>query len=466
MITLCLAGQLHDAGTFSTRSWTRRLHDMVAASGARPWYQRAAAPVAAALLAVLCASGPTLARAQGSADDALIAHGEYLAKAGDCIACHSAAGGKPFAGGLPMPTPMGKIYTTNITPDPDTGIGRYSEADFVRATREGVAKDGRNLYPAMPYPSYAKVSDDDMKAMYAYFMHGVEPVRQANRPSDIPWPLNMRWPLKLWNLVFLDKQVYVDKGGQDALWNRGAYLVQGLGHCGACHTPRGIGFNEKALDESGKAFLSGAAIDNWFAANLTGDTNTGLGRWTEADLATFMKRGANAHASAFGSMTDVINHSTQNLNDVDTKAIAHYLKAIAPAGRDEGGPYAYDPKATVAALLKPAGNAGAATYTTYCLHCHGVDGRGYAPMFAPLAGNPNVLEKDPSSLINVTLNGTGPLVIGGVPAPYPMPAYHGTLDDQQVADLLTFIRAGWNNQAPAVSSDQVAKLRKTTVAAP
>ena len=150
-----------------------------------------------------------------AADDALVARGAYLARAGDCVACHSAPRGKPLAGGLPMMTPLGAIYTTNITPDPDTGIGRYTEEDFARALREGVAKDGHNLYPAMPYPSYAKINDEDMHALYAYFMHGVTAVKQTNREPDIKWPLNMRWPLKLWNVVFLDKGVYRSKPGQD-----------------------------------------------------------------------------------------------------------------------------------------------------------------------------------------------------------------------------------------------------------
>lgn len=203
-------------------------------------------PFKAALLAmnVLLAAAPLAAHAD-SANDTLVARGAYLAKAGDCIACHSAPRGKLMAGGLPMMTPLGAIYTTNITPDPDTGIGRYSEEDFARALREGVAKDGHNLYPAMPYPSYAKVNDDDMHALYAYFMHGVTPVRQANREPDMKWPLNMRWPLKLWNAVFLDKGVYKTKPGKDVVWNRGAYLTQDSGTAGrairraASHSRRG-----------------------------------------------------------------------------------------------------------------------------------------------------------------------------------------------------------------------------------
>ena len=400
-----------------------------------------------------------------AADNALVQRGAYLAKLGDCVACHSAPNGKPFAGGLPMTTPMGRIYTTNITPDPDTGIGRYTEGDFARALREGVAKDGHNLYPAMPYPSYAKVNDDDVKALYAFFMNGVAPVQQASRASDIPWPLNMRWPLALWNMVFLDRGVYQDKPGKDVAWNRGAYIIQGLGHCGSCHTPRGIAFQEKALDESGSAYLTGAPLEGWFAANLTQEHNVGLGRWSQEDLAAFLKTGANAHASAFGSMTSVINNSTQAMNDTDIAAMASYLKSLPAAGGTGAPPYSYDAQATRVSLTRPANDAGARVYTGYCMHCHGVDGRGFAPMLAPLAGNPNVLEHDASSLINVTLNGTGDLVIQGVPAPYPMPNYAAVLNDREIADVLTFIRAGWNNGAPAVSAEEVAKLRKSTQAA-
>jgi alcohol dehydrogenase (quinone), cytochrome c subunit len=412
----------------------------------------------------LALGSPLLAHAAAN-DDPLVARGEYLAKAGDCVACHSAPKGKPFAGGLPMVTPMGKIYTTNITPDPDTGIGKWSEEDFEKALREGVAKDGHNLYPAMPYPSYAKVRDDDVKALYAYFMKGVAPVSQANRPSDIPFPLNMRWPLKFWNMVFLDKGVYRDKDGKDLAWNRGAYLIQGLGHCGSCHTPRGIAFQEKALDESGSAWLTGGVLDGWFASNLTGEQNVGLGRWSDADLTAFLKTGANAHATAFGSMTDVINHSTQAMNDQDLAAMSAYLKSLPAAGGTNAPAYAYDPKATAALLAHPANDAGAKVYTAYCMHCHGVDGRAFAPLLAPLAGNPNLLEKDASSLINVTLNGTQDLVIQGIPAAYPMPKYAAVLNDQQIADVLSFIRAGWNNGAPAVAAGDVAKLRKSTQAA-
>ncbi|MDR5760226.1 cytochrome c [Caballeronia sp. LZ035] len=425
-------------------------------------------PLCAALSAagmVFCLS-TAAARAADTANDALVARGAYLAKAGDCVACHSIPKGKPLTGGLKMMTPVGAIYSTNITPDPETGIGRYTEEDFARALRKGVAKDGHNLYPAMPYPSYAKINDDDMHALYAYFMHGVTPVNQANREADIKWPMNMRWPLKLWNMVFLENGAYQNKQGKDVAWNRGAYLIQGLGHCGSCHTPRGIAFQEKGLDESSSAFLTGSPLDNWFASNLSGEHNTGLGRWSEQDVATFLKTGANAHASAFGSMTSVINNSTQHLDDADIAAMAQYLKTLPAAGGTGAPAYSYDPRATRVSLARPAASdAGARVYTAYCMHCHGVDGRGFAPMLAPLAGNPNVLEKDASSLINVTLNGTEDIVLQGVPAPYPMPRYAPVLNDRQIADVLTFVRGAWNNNTPAVAPEDVAKMRKATQAA-
>ncbi|TMV85142.1 c-type cytochrome, partial [Thioclava sp. BHET1] len=206
----------------------------------------------------------------------LLAKGEYVARTADCVACHSTPDGKPFAGGLKMGTPLGAIYSTNITPDPKTGIGHYSLADFDRALRDGVAADGHRLYPAMPYPSYAKMSDDDLRALYAYFMHEVKPADVANRPSEIAPPMNQRWPLALWNAVFAGGGSYRPVAGKDAAWNRGAYLVQGPGHCGSCHTPRSVAFNEKAMDQSSKLYLSGALLDGWYAPSLRADPNTGL----------------------------------------------------------------------------------------------------------------------------------------------------------------------------------------------
>jgi len=203
--------------------------------------------------------------------DELVRRGEYVARLADCVACHSTPSSAPFAGGLEMATPMGSIYATNITPDKATGIGDYSLADFDRALRHGVARDGHRLYPAMPYPSYAKFGDEDVRALYAFFLRQVRPVPQRNAPSRIPWPLNMRWPLALWNAAFTEPGSYRAKATGDAQWNRGAYIVQGPGHCGSCHTPRGAAMNEKGLDESSPLYLAGALLDGWYAPSLRGD---------------------------------------------------------------------------------------------------------------------------------------------------------------------------------------------------
>ena len=191
------------------------------------------------------------APAASAPEIALVARGEYVARLGDCLACHTSDKGPAMAGGRELATPFGKVFSTNITSDKQTGIGQSSFEQFDRAVRRGVAADGHNLYPAMPYPSYAKVSEDDMRALYAYFQHGVAAVNQPNKPAEMHWPFSMRWGLMFWNWAFLDDTPFKPDAGKDAVWNRGAYLAQGLGHCGSCHTPRGIGFQEKAMSEAG-----------------------------------------------------------------------------------------------------------------------------------------------------------------------------------------------------------------------
>ncbi|MDI6936077.1 cytochrome c, partial [Serratia sp. Se-PFBMAAmG] len=316
-----------------------------------------------------------ISHAASAATDASVKQGEYLAKAGDCAACHTAAGGQPFAGGLKMSTPIGAIYSTNITPDKTHGIGDYSYDDFVKAVRGGVAKDGSSLYPAMPFPSYAKISDSDMHALYDYFMQGVKPVSQENRKSDIPWPLSMRWPLAFWRWTFADDRTYALVAGQSAQWQRGAYLVQGLGHCGSCHTPRGIGFQEKAMDQNSKGYLTGGTLEGWHAPDLTASPAAGLGSWSEQDIATFLKTGANKQGAAFGSMTDVIAHSTQYLSDEDLNAIAVYLKSL-PAADNTAAPQVSD--ATSQALFKgDVSQPGAQVYVAICAACLRTDGKGY-----------------------------------------------------------------------------------------
>ena len=386
-----------------------------------------------------------------------IERGAYVAKVGDCIACHAVQGGKPFAGGFPMPLPVGTIYSSNITPDPTYGIGKYSLEDFDRAVRHGVAPGGKYLYPAMPYPSYAKVTPEDMKALYAYFMQGVKPVAQPNKPPTMIWPLTIRWPLAIWNWMYVSEDhVYRPDPKQSAQWNRGAYLTEGLGHCGACHTPRGIGMQEKALSASGangSLFLSGAKIESWYARNLRGNDVGGLGNWSVADIVQLLKTGRNSSGAAVGSMTEVIHHSSQYWTDADLQAVAIYLKSL-PA--DPNKPKAPQP---VAPVPQPdLHSAGSLAYAQYCAVCHQNDGAGAAGVFPAMAGNPTVESRDALNLIHVILAGGKTAEVKGV-HPFTMPAFAGVLSDQQVADIATFVRSGWGNSGAAVSASEVAKVR-------
>ncbi|POT57823.1 alcohol dehydrogenase [Citrobacter amalonaticus] len=387
-----------------------------------------------------------------------LSQGQQLAAAGDCIACHTVGGGKSYAGGLKMSTPIGAIYSTNITPDKETGIGNYSYDDFAKAVREGVAKDGRNLYPAMPYTSYAKINDRDLHTLYDFFMHQIPAVKQQNRDSDIPWPLSMRWPLSVWNAVFHDDAVYQPDASRSAQWNRGAYLVQGLAHCGTCHTPRGIGFQEKALDQNDAAYLTGGTLEGWHAPDLTGNVKSGLGRWSAQDIAEFLKTGRTDSSAAFGSMTDVVAHSTQYLSSDDLEAVAVYLKSLKSSDPQAVAPKA-DTETSLALIKGDMSKPGAQEYMDNCSACHRIDGQGYAKTFPALAHNSAVLSDDPSSLISVVLRGGQMAVTQDAPTGLTMPDFAWRLNDKQVADLLTFVRSSWGNNAPAVTAEEVKDLR-------
>ncbi|MFB9137019.1 c-type cytochrome [Vibrio olivae] len=389
----------------------------------------------------------------------LIERGQYVAHLADCVACHTVPNEPAFAGGLPMGTPIGAIYSTNITPDPETGIGNYSLADFDRALRHGVAKDGDRLYPAMPFPSYEKMPDSDIEALYAYFMNDVEPVKKPNQETDIPWPLNMRWPLAFWSVMFTDSGTYEPKADQNEQWNRGAYLVQGPGHCGSCHTPRGFAMQEKALDESSDQFVSGATLDGWYAPSLRNDPNSGLGRWSEEDVYQFLKNGRNEHAVVYGSMTDAFNNSTQFMTDDDLYAIAHYLKSLPGNPEKDGEPWQHKPQKVSGELAKLPG---AETYMTRCSACHGSDGMGHKPWIPPLAGATSMLVSDDSSAVNVTLNGSGRAVAHGVPDAYRMPPFRQQLSDKEIAEVLSFVRTTWGNNGGEVSVDDVKAMREDT----
>ncbi|MBH3409275.1 cytochrome c [Pseudomonas putida] len=394
------------------------------------------------------------------ADEALVKRGEYLARAGDCVACHTAKGGQPFAGGLPMETPIGTVYSTNITPDA-SGIGQYSFADFDRAVRKGIAKDGSTLYPAMPYPSYARVSDDDMQALYAYFMQGVEPVAQPNKPTDIPWPLSMRWPLSIWRGLFAPEvKAWQAPAGADPVVSRGAYLVAGLGHCGACHTPRALTMQEKALSPAdGEQFLAGSApLEGWIAKNLRGDHKDGLGSWSEAQLVQFLKTGRSDRSAVFGGMSDVVEHSMQHLSDADLTAIARYLKTLPPSDPNDT-PHVYDKQVAEALWQGDDSKPGASVYIDNCAACHRTDGHGYTQVFPALAGNPVVQTADATSLIHVGRAGGTVPATRTAPSNFTMPAFGWRLSDQEVADVVNFIRSSWGNQGRAVSAAEVKHLR-------
>ncbi|HEX6704141.1 MAG TPA: cytochrome c [Albitalea sp.] len=425
----------------------------------------AAVLVVAAVLALALWPTPTrpIAATADSHSPDLVERGRYLAQAGDCVACHTAPGGRPFAGGLPLASPIGAMYSTNISPDPDTGIGKYTLADFDRAVRHGIRSDGDTLYPAMPYPSYARMSDDDLRALYAYFMHGVAPAPAQPHPPGIAWPLSIRWPMALWRKAFAPQP---DEVASDPHWHadaavaRGAYLVQGLGHCGSCHTPRAWTMQEKALDESGADYLAGGPIiDGWVAVNLRGNPADGLGAWSAADIVATLRNARNAsHAVVGGAMNQAIVHSTQHLSDADLNAIAAYLKTLAPTAKSPSS-FNADP-ATAKALWEGVdATRGAELYVDNCAGCHRSDGLGYASVFPRIAGNSTVLARDPSSVIRLILEGSRLPATRGAPSELAMPGFAGRLSDDEVAQLATFVRRSWGNQAPAVEAGQVGMIR-------
>ncbi|MCP1246597.1 cytochrome c [Acetobacter cerevisiae] len=395
----------------------------------------------------------------------LITKGRYIAAAADCAACHTVPGSASFAGGYAFQLPIGTLYSSNITPDKTNGIGNWTEAQFVRAIREGVRPDGAALYPAMPFPSYARMTDEDLHALYAYFMHGVQPVAQAVRPNGIPWPLSMRFPLTVWRWVFAPSPDAARQSTERSFPTpelaRGAYLVEGPGHCGACHTKRGLAMQETALTaQDGPQYLAGgAAVDGWTPPSLRGDPRTGLGAWSVADLTAFLRTGRNMRGSAFGNMDTAVHHGTQYLTDDDLTAMARYLKAL-PAANGAEQSWQTDPAATRALRTGGKLTKGQRLYLDNCAACHRSTGAGYAPAFPPLAGNPVVMNAAPDSLIHIVLTGATLHGTQAAPSAFTMPDFGKRLSDAQVAAVVTFIRHAWGNDASAVSDVDVAHLRK------
>jgi thiosulfate dehydrogenase len=406
-------------------------------------------PLASALVFSVQLLGTPVLAGQVSTEDELVQRGAYLAKVGDCGACHTAEGGKSMAGGREFKTPMGTLYSTNITPETKTGIGGYSFTQFEAAVRKGVAADGHHLYPAMPYPSFSKIADEDVQSLYAFFMKGISPVEQANKESEMRFPFNMRWGLALWNLAFLDKQPFAPDPAKDASWNRGAYIVEGLGHCGTCHTPRGFGMQEKAMAEDGKSFLAGSTLPPWHAVTLRD-------LWAEPDIVQFLKTGGNTHAMAYGNMTEVVHYSTQYFSDDDLQAVAHFLKSLSPGAgvpAPESVATAHEP---TDGLYTTRGGLG---YTQFCASCHRGDGEGAAGIFPPLARNASVLSDDPTSVIHVALTGWTAAATQHANHAFSMPEY-SSLSDEELAAILSFVRTSWGNRASPVEAAQVQVMRK------
>jgi mono/diheme cytochrome c family protein len=406
---------------------------------------------------------PEAAASAGLNDPALIEAGRYVAVASDCIACHTAPNGKQFAGGRAIASPIGSMYSTNITPDKTTGIGAYSLNEFDRAVRHGIRQDGTSLYPAMPYPSYAKMSDQDVRALYAYFMHGVEPVKADNHANDISWPLSIRWPMAIWRKTFAPADMAplnLTKYQSEQL-ARGAYLVQGAGHCGSCHTPRAATMQEQGLDESSKAYLAGGPlVDGWLAANLRGDKVDGLGSWSEQDVVDTLKTGRNKTSAVVGGpMNDVVAHSMQHMSDTDLHAIAAYLKSL-PASGTAKATFAASDDTAKALRAGHDETRGAQLYLDNCAACHRTDGKSNAITFPALPGNPTVLADDPASLVRLVLAGSRLPSTKERPSDLAMPGFAWRLSDDETAQLVTFVRQSWGNHAPAATASEVAKVRK------
>jgi len=373
-----------------------------------------------------------------------IERGRYLATAADCTACHTQNGGKPFAGGRKLPTPFGLLLAPNITPDYETGIGRWSDDDFVSAMRRGVGPGGMHLYPAMPYPYFTRMTRKDVLAIRAY-LNTIEPVRHEVNANQLPFPFRIRASMFGWNTLFFSPGEFQANPGKSEEWNRGAYLVEGPGHCGACHTPKNFLGGDKTSER-----LEGGVLVGWYSPNLTADERIGVGTWSADDIVGYLKTGHNRHAAATGPMAEVIQNSTSKLFDDDLKAIAVYLKDQPPPQREKLSPVAQD---------EPVMKRGQAIYVDNCAACHGGDGRGVANLFPTLKDSPVVQAKDPTTLLQIVIHGTRNVATDPAPTAPAMPAFGWRLSDDEIAAVLAYIRNSWGNAAATVAADDVSKRR-------
>lgn len=373
----------------------------------------------------------------------MVARGKALTVAGDCASCHTVDPAKPFAGGKRIDTPFGSIYSPNLTPDRDTGLGGWSDEAFYRALRFGVAPDGSRYYPAFPYPNFTKLIRDDILAIRAY-LATLTPFRNKAPPPELRWPLNYRVVMRAWNFLFFKPGILMPDQAKSAAWNRGRYLVEGASHCGACHTPK----NLLGADRRGQRY-AGGLVQGMFAPRLDGAERSGLKSWSVDDIAEYLQSGRNGRSHAGELMSEVVVNSTSRMSDADVRAIAVYLKDL-PAG---------PPEPTVSPPPPAQMADGEKIYKGACVACHELDGSGAPRIYPPLPGNANLQSADPSSTLRVILDGAQTVTTPRAPNAGSMPAYP-KLSDQEIADVATYIRNAWGNAAPAVTPGQVAKARK------
>ena len=393
--------------------------------------------------AFVAGEGRAQPKAEPTADD--IARGKALTVAGDCASCHTADPAKPFAGGKRIDTPFGGIYSPNLTPDRDTGIGGWSEDDFYGALRFGVAPNGSRYYPAFPYPNFTKLTRQDISAIRAY-LGTLTPVKNKPPPPELRWPFNYRVVMRGWNWLFFKPGILQPDQQKSAEWNRGRYLVEGAAHCGACHTPK----NVFGADKRGQAY-GGGLVQGMFAPRLDSAERSGLKSWSVEDIAEYLQSGPNGRSHACELMSEVVVNSTSKMSDADIRAIAVYLKAL-PAGA---------PEPTVTPPPPAQMTDGEKLYKGACIACHEVDGTGSPRVYPPLPGNANLQSADPSSTLRIILDGAETVTTPRAPNKGSMPEYATKMTDQQIADVTNYIRNSWGNAAPAVTADQVAKARRT-----
>ncbi len=422
------------------------------ARSSRPaWLRVLAWGLALAVLATLLVAWLNL-RGEGGITDTrpalqdagLVERGAYLAQAGNCMACHTERGGTPYAGGLGLDTPFGTVYASNLTPDRQHGLGGWSARDFWRAMHHGRSWDGRLLYPAFPYPNYTQVSREDSDAIFAY-LQSLPPAAQPNRPHELRWPYSTQAALAVWRALYFRPAGFEPDAAQDAHWNRGAYLVRGLGHCAACHASR------NALGGSSPLDLAGGLIpmQNWYAPSLNSPAEAGVSRWPTEHVLALLRDGTSPSGTVQGPMAEVVLHSTQHLSDGDLRAMATFLKALPEQA----------PRSERRSLPRPSED-GARLYGTHCAQCHGERGEGVDSAYAPLAGNRAVTLGSPANLVQVVLHGGYPPATAGNPRPYGMPPFVMDLSDKEIASVLTHIRSSWGNQAGEVSALDVNQARR------